>query len=181
MDHQGFHCSGKKFEINSAAGATITATKMARRGKIEVYRPHRAEGGNVKVETGVFGCSLSNDTGSSFHFCAQAADPSTSAKGTMKLERLPSNCFSSVPLIVAEHPLQVLPRTACPFRVSEDEINRVEQLLALNSNFWKKSSNTIISLQRKRQLNQEKLLGLKFSMHDKNAVFSEQSKELDGT
>jgi len=63
--------------------------------------------------------------------------------------------------------------------VSIEDIVCVEELIGLNFEFWKTTKSEITAFERKKKLNQDKLLGLKFSTQDKNAVFEEQNKDLE--
>ena len=60
-----------------------------------------------------------------------------------------------------------------------EDIIRVEALIDLNSELLKTTKNKIAALEKKRKLNEDKLLGLKFSTQDRNQVFAEQVKDLE--
>jgi len=65
------------------------------------------------------------------------------------------------------------------FSISTKDIVQVEELMDLNFECWKTSKTEIAIVERKRKLNQDKLLGLKFSTQDRNDIFVEQAKDLE--
>jgi hypothetical protein len=54
-------------------------------------------------------------------------------------------------------------------------------LLDLNNEFWKTTKTAIQALEHKRKLNQNKMLGFRFLMQDRNAIITDQAKELEAT
>ena len=90
-----------------------------------------------------------------------------------------SNTFSTGTYPISQHSAQFSALGICPFFVSEEDIACVQQLVGLNSDFWKATRIEITALEKKKKLNQDKLLGLEFSTQDKNAVFTEQAKDLE--
>jgi len=90
-----------------------------------------------------------------------------------------SNTMSIGPISIFQYLAQISLLGICPFLMSTEDIVCVEELIGLNSEFLKTTKSEIIALQRKKTLNQDKLLGLKFSTQDKNVVFAQHNKDLE--
>ena len=87
--------------------------------------------------------------------------------------------MSAEHIATCQYPSHFSPVGVCPFLVSTDDIVHVEELISLTSEIWKITKTEITILERKRKINQDKLLGLKFSTQDRNVMFAEQAKDLE--